>query len=325
MTAVAVKASTVADEKELALVSSLRGGLLGWIETHLPSPSATSADCVRAGADLTARLRKAGVFQGDDAVLLSRPAEYPDALLLELHLAIPYGTDGAAYLYQPRRARWSRVLTSERQHGGTGDTLNAVAISPAATDGTHLFLTVVTPTVNVGCVHGFHYAAFRVGPALQAAVPIADGQQTSDTCVPSHVSMRADGFRIDFAAITRDGHRREGVLQFEVHGNSARRVDPVALRPEDFVDEWLARPWSEMESWSAPANGATLRAAHQELQETKVPPIGTAIYHCREADTWQVEIDFTADTTRYFIMLEPTEHAYRMIDVRTTPQPSCAR
>ena len=33
---------------------------------------------------------------------------------------------------------------------------------------------------------------------------------------------------------------------------AARRIDPIALQPQDFAEEWLTRPWSEMESRSVP-------------------------------------------------------------------------
>jgi hypothetical protein len=40
------------------------------------------------------------------------------------------------------------------------------------------------------------------------------------------------------------------VESFQVAGNSAARIAPVATRPEDFVDEWIGQPWSEVAQWS---------------------------------------------------------------------------
>ena len=196
-----------------------------------------------------------------------------------------------------------------------------LSISPASLDGSHLLLRLMMPTDNAGCLHRFSYAVYRVRPQLENAIPIANGEQDADTCVAPRVSMRADGFRMDFRALMRDNSRREGVLNYQVRDNIARRIEPIALRPEDFVDEWLSRPWSEMQDWSTPANAE----AHDALQMQTARPIGLAIYRCREAATWQVEIDLDATDTRYFILHEPAEHAYRMLDVRSTPQPSCQR
>jgi hypothetical protein len=196
-----------------------------------------------------------------------------------------------------------------------------LSISPASLDGSHLLLRLTSPALPGNCVSRFTYSAYRVDPHLDYAIPITNGEQEADTCVAPRVSIQADGFRIDFRTVTRDSVRREGVLSYQVRGNIAHRVDPIALRPEDFVDEWLSRPWSEMREWSAPVNAE----AHEELQTKTARPIGLAIFRCHEADTWQVEIDLDATDTRYFILQESAEHAYRMLDVRTTPQPSCQR
>jgi hypothetical protein len=34
--------------------------------------------------------------------------------------------------------------------------------------------------------------------------------------------------------------------------DGVKRLEPVALQPQDFAEEWLTRPWSEMQTGSAP-------------------------------------------------------------------------
>jgi hypothetical protein len=36
-------------------------------------------------------------------------------------------------------------------------------------------------------------------------------------------------------------HDRAHVLHFKVEGSTVQRADPVALQPQDFVDEWITR------------------------------------------------------------------------------------
>src|SRR6185312_12800072 len=53
------------------------------------------------------------------------------------------------------------------------------------------------------------------------------------------------------ASIDAGVHNREAVRHFLINGDQVRRVDPVALSPRDFVDEWLTRDWKESARWSA--------------------------------------------------------------------------
>ncbi len=174
MTAAEVEHYETASSAHLVLVNRFRLSLRTWIEPQLPPPSATNEDCARSSADLMGRLRYAGVFGPDPesedlSINLSRPREYPETLLLRIDIDLPFGVDGAAYLYSSRHGRWERVLASERKQNRIGNDLNEVAFSPAAPDGSHLLLTLVTPAVNVGCVHGFGYSLHRVGPRRTSA------------------------------------------------------------------------------------------------------------------------------------------------------------
>ena len=49
------------------------------------------------------------------------------------------------------------------------------------------------------------------------------------------------------------GFRRTYVLHYSIGPESAERIDPVALQPQDFVHEWIIRPSEEMHSRSSEA------------------------------------------------------------------------
>jgi len=55
---------------------------------------------------------------------------------------------------------------------------------------------------------------------------------------------------------------REVVRNYSIRGDHIQRVDPVALSPRDFVDEWLVRPWTESAAWSGAAG---LEEWHKKL------------------------------------------------------------
>ena len=203
--------------------------------------------------------------------------------------------------------------------------LNEVAFSPAAPDGSRLLLTLVTPVVNVGCVHGFGYSLFRVGPKIDHAVPILSRGETSDTCYGAgDVTMEPDGFRIDFTAITQDAERRGGVVHYKVFGDQARRVAPIALRPEDFADEWVERDWRDAQEWSARENQKSLRTSHKILHSmlTEYP----SVVRCVATDRWQVTVNlFNKDVNEnwYLLIRQSVGQQYEMLAVSRTPQPGC--
>lgn len=330
MTAAEVEHYETASSAHLVLVNRFRLSLRTWIEPQLPPPSATNEDCAHSSAGLIASLRDAGVLAPDPesqdfSINLSRPPEYPETLLLKIDIDLPFGADGAAYLYSSRHGRWERALAFERKQNRIGNMLNKVAFSPAEPDGSHLLLTLVTPAVNVGCVHGFGYSLYRVGPKIDHAVEILSRGETSDVCAGAgDVTMEPDGFRIDYTAITQDADRRAGVVRYRVRGDKARRVAPVALRPQDFVDEWVQRDWHDAQEWSVGANQKNLRTSHEVLHRmlTEYPAVG----RCGETDRWQVTVNlFSKDVNEnwYLLIRQSVGQQYEMLAVSRTPQPGC--
>jgi hypothetical protein len=79
------------------------------------------------------------------------------------------------------------------------------------------------------------------------------------------------------SSVSADAHHRAEIERY-LFAPAAQRIDPVALQPQDFAEEWLTRPWSEMESRSAPAThtlhesfgGGLLLGDYVEL--TQCPP-----------------------------------------------------
>ena len=41
------------------------------------------------------------------------------------------------------------------------------------------------------------------------------------------------------------------MLRYSIGAGGVQRIDPVALQPQDFVHEWMIRPWDEMQSRSS--------------------------------------------------------------------------
>ena len=101
-------------------------------------------------------------------------------------------------------------------------------------------------------------------------------------------------------------HNREAVRHYLIAGDEVRRVDPVALGPRDFVEEWLTRPWSESAVWSA----TDLQTRHQKLHGDFVSgEFLSPTLQCQTPDLWQVAFepdsakkDFVPESEIYFLI-----------------------
>jgi hypothetical protein len=65
--------------------------------------------------------------------------------------------------------------------------------------------------------------------------------------------LKPDELMIEFLDGSADVgvHNRTYLLRYSF-ADGVKRLEPVAFQPQDFAEEWLTRPWSEMQSRSAP-------------------------------------------------------------------------
>jgi hypothetical protein len=113
-------------------------------------------------------------------------------------------------------------------------------------------------------------------------------------------------------------HNREAIRHYLIDGDKVRRVDPVALGPRDFVDEWLTRPWKESATWSA---SPALEQWHRKFHAGSVGGEFTdATRHCQTPDLWQV-----ASGGTYFLIRWTPPFRFTMIKISNRPWPLCTQ
>jgi hypothetical protein len=112
---------------------------------------------------------------------------------------------------------------------------------------------------------------------------------------------------------------RRHVLHYQVDGDSVRRVEPIALDPQDFVDEWLSDSWSEIKEWSE----SKLEKVHSTLEKAAVDGGFQLVQRCMDnASHWQIGFDFESGEY-YFLVEQRGEHSFRMIDVTDERSSGC--
>lgn len=173
-----------------------------------------------------------------------------------------------------------------------------------------------------------YYRAFFLKPD-RSAKPLIEGSAWAYLSQPVLGSVAQDDVLVEFSTGTIDGGfpNRRAVRHYKIDGNNAQRIDPIALSPRDFVDEWLTHPWTEAALWSEPANKISLLARHRELH--KDPLFGEFLsptMHCPAApDLWQVGIEFSdaQDRTVYFKVRWRPPYHFTMVEVRDQPWHAC--
>jgi hypothetical protein len=207
-------------------------------------------------------------------VEVTRPRDHPNLLAVVTTVSVHCGEDSSLYLFRRERGRWKLVLAEEAN--GYEDVSGAQGrfgfrVSPPDARGRFF---VVTANVNPWCTsfwQALRYRVLRVGGDAYDPRVVLRGEEVI------YLGTALEGYRLGVTANTFtlrfDGYQnldpgigtRTHILKFAVAGDRAARVAPVALKPEDFSDEWLQMKWEEAARWSDPSRLADLKRWHAAL------------------------------------------------------------
>lgn len=330
--------------------------LRDWIETQLASFKVDGDENALADR-LNQELRPVGV---EDAVGTAVEQNYLGSLdgigisreegllIVTTGFGIFCMSDESIYGYKFVNSRWQRVWESEQNDYSpnryTPQSIAAVHVWQSQKDGKGVgSLYVMTLGNHWGCVSAWHPVYCRVwriepsGPKLlidDSAVAYLRGQtyavgsiaqdRTKDNA-PVDVMIEFTEASVDVMV-----HNREAIRHYLIDGDHVRRVDPVALSPRDFVDEWLTRGWNESATWSV-APG--LQQWHRKLHADWVGgDFGKVTMHCQTPDLWQVAFapsnakkNYAAEPDVYFLIRWRPPYHFTMMDICDKPWSRCTQ
>jgi hypothetical protein len=292
-----------ADAELLGRATRLEHELRDWVAVLLPAPDIGT-------------LRRAGILASQDKLEVYRPPGFADAIVVRLGLHVPGGMDSGAWLFEKRVGKWVQTLSLERNQQKTASFLDGLEFSPADKSGSRLMIAVRTPAGASGCWHPASYQLYRVGTPTPPPLLLDDWHAANLCKGPPRVKAEAGGFSIELE--DRDlqpGTTRTHILRYEVTAEHARRVQPVALKPREFVDEWLEREWREAVDWTAPQARGALEKVHQELHPAGQTVSGEyrSAEPCGGAGQWEIGLDLVGHGTRYFRVRELGNNGFQMV------------
>lgn len=329
--------------------------LRDWVESRLATLP-EQGDVGELERRLNAELREAGLFCGEangapcpdfasSGLLLGflddlKLRRFGIFLIAQTAVGIECGFDESAYVYGWSGEYWRRVWGTEQdtytEKAYRPQTIQSVLISPYNRVNDYLVLTL---GLRSWCSSGWqpvYYRAFRLGPD-PLAPPLVDGDEFAYIAgddPPIRGSVTVNDVLVEFPirSIDTGVFTRPAIRHYKIDHDEVKRIDPLALRPRDFVDEWLTHDWRESAFWSESANRGSMLDAYRKLHKDFVS--GEFIYptmHCTEPDLWQVGVDFSDSPTpmdeppkgTYFLVRWQPPYHFRMVQVGNHASPEC--
>jgi hypothetical protein len=128
------------------------------------------------------------------------------------------------------------------------------------------------PVCSPSCRNDTREVRFKVlrpGPSPEDPVVLVDRSEPVDNRFdePFEIATEEDKFSIALGKErSLDGELGISISSFDVRGDHASRVPPFALKPEDFLDEWVRADWVEIAAWTNPAKKPNLEEWHARLK-----------------------------------------------------------
>jgi len=164
--------------------------------------------------------------------------------------------------------RWRRVWQTEQdtytEKAYHPQAIQSVLISPYNRANDYLVLTLgVMPWCSSNW-HDVYYRVFRLGPD-PLAPPLVDGDEFAYIAgddPPIRGSVTVNDVLVEFPirSIDTGVFARPAIRHYKIDHDNVKRVDPPALRPRDFMDEWLTHDWKESAFWSESATASAVHA-----------------------------------------------------------------
>jgi hypothetical protein len=296
-----------------------------WTEARLP-PNLGELDRSLPGLEnrLTAELRGAGLIgrHGNiDSVKLSRAANFRDAVVVKASITVPCGTDTSVRIYRFSKSSRTPIFESAgtREYGLY---LDDIQFSKPNASGSRLLFTSWSGVQCASVWNVLDYQLFRLAPDSNRSEPIFSGAHSFTIDGDVHVKLAPDELLLELTAEGLEaGFRRAYVLHYRVAASSLTRIDPIALQPEDFVQEWINQSWSEMESRSAMRLVKWHARFHSDT-ELFFGDFDFAQPCSKRPGYTQVAVE-VGPRTVYFLVRDKGGHSYEMSDISYDRQSGC--
>jgi hypothetical protein len=306
-----------------------------WIESRLPANlPALDREYQGLEAQLRAELWKAAVlareWPGADAgyvsaVKLSRPTEYPDVLAVRAGVTVGCGADESILLYRFKGGSRTRLLEADGTHEW-GSSVAETHFSSSDRLGRHLFFAAWYGVQCASVWDVLDYRVFRIDADGDQAVSLLSENHLY-TLFDEQAKLMPEELLLELTGQAMEiGWRRTYVMRYSIGSDGVKRVDPVALQPQDFVHESMIRPWDEMQSRSSDglekwhkflhAASGEYELAQPCAERSGVTQVGVALDSIGE-------LEMPEPLDLYFLVEDQGGYHYKMSEISFSRQEGC--
>jgi hypothetical protein len=332
-------------------LTDVKHELRDWVESRM-KPLDQTGETSALQKDLNSDLRAAGLVCGWDPTDKRCPERLQlgylstiefrragNLLTLITGVGILCGFDDSAYLYGWSETEgWHRVWQTEQdsytETAYKPQNIDSVQVSPSTTANDYLVLTLGTQPWCSSNWRSVYYRVFRSSNA--ESKPLVDGDEYAFVEAGIQGNITATDVTVEFSVGSIDPgiHSRGAIRHYLIDHEHVTRVEPFAMSPRDFTEEWLTHDWgTEVARWSDRDHLGALLGWHKKLHQdhTFATSISPAL-HCRAtADLWQVGFDFSDPPTpsdkpavgAYFLVRWRPPFRFTMVSISNHADSKC--
>jgi hypothetical protein len=200
----------------------------------------------------------------------------PAILIVSTQLWTPCGSsdpESAIYVFQGKTRQWELVIAAGANFDPPGtyeETGIQYELSPPDTSGKwFLAIAHVPPSCRDRVAPAnLRYKLLRPGSSPDKPITLLEQPDLIDTRFDPPFRLQVEQ---DWFALTRgkkrklDGASAVSISRYEVNGQKVSRIHPLALTPEDFLDEWVQLNWEDAARWASDSGRSGLQNWHSKL------------------------------------------------------------
>ena len=267
----------------------------------------------------------------------------PGILVVSTQLWVPCGSndpDTAIYVFEGRAREWKLVLATDADFDSAGEHLESglqYKLSPQDANGSwYLAIAQAPPACGpTPAPVSLRYTILRPGRSPEEPRILLDRREPLNQKFqpPFRLEVEDDWFAVTKGKERKlDGEPGISIDRYQVISDEITRMQPLALTPEDFLDEWVQLEWSIAAHWSSqsadlPKWHSILSALAQDSMEIEF------VQPCREQGSadkvWLTGLSIdqklnpNSENERLYIVVSEQHHAFAIDSINTARPPGC--
>jgi hypothetical protein len=272
-------------------------------------------------------------------------ADYnPPILIVSTRLWLPCGAtdpDSAIYVFRGMSRRWELVLSTDSDFdpvGGDDEDGLQYKTSPRDSKGRWFLAVAQLPPSCGGAGNVLRYKVLRPGANPDNPAVLVARREVIERGFDPIFRLEVQN---EWFAVTEgkqralDGGTGVRILRYAVDANKIRRIAPLAVYPEDFLDEWAQLSWDEARQWVIGSSEGSLKKWHTKLNNigknsSEIEFVRRCSGNGDSEGTWLIELavdsrsDPSMEDKRVYVQVEKKNNAFFLNNIQKNLTAGCS-